>query len=1111
MAPIIKVARVTPTQRLVFSLPRWRPAVAALAFLCLMRPLPAALTRPPEPQAAAANPTQQKSAAARLEAGKPVENSLAGGESHSYGMQAEAGQFLHVVVEQLGIHVVLTLSGPDRKLIVSTENPNGTTGLQKISTIARSNGIYILDLASGDENAPPGHYRVSMDQLRVPTEADRSRTLAERIFDDAGELYAGGNMVSRNRAAQKYEVTLPLWRSAGDAYEEAVTLNRLGMIYDGLGARKKALDYFNQALPLMRAMGDHAGEAATLNHIGGIYDANGERGKALEQFKAALDFERDMGEQTLQPNTLGGLGKVYFELGDGDMALGAFEQALRQAHQLGDPYAQASLLGNIGMVYDCLGEKQKAIDYYNQALSLARTLDDGNGEAETLSKIGGVFDDLGERRKALDYYKQALKLALQLRNLAEEASIYNNIGLVYDELKQRQRALTSYNLALSLWRQVGNRTGEAKTLNNIGFFYHNLGQNQKALWYYKRARPILHAVGDRSAEAMTLHNIGVAYDRLGHTQEASHYQNQGLLLFLEVHDLLDEGLALSDLMLHSKNTGNPTLAIFFGKEAVNAYQQVRRNIVGLDKDLQKSFVSSKGDTYRELAGLLISQGRLPAAEQVLHLLKQEEYFEFIRRDGEEASSFTTPIALTTDESELNRKYEESANRITAIGDEWALLRAKRSRTPEEEEHLADLSNQMKVSNQVWSKFLSDLYVEFGQSKEAERRVENLQEYASGMQRVVRELGDGTLALYTLVGEERYRVIVVTPTVMVAREYLIKAEDLRKKVFQFRQVLVDPKSDPIPKAQELYRILVGPAAQDLAVAEAKTLMWSLDDVLRYVPMAALHDGDGYLVEKYRNEVFTPASVASLTELPNVNGLRGLGMGVSKSYGDFSALPSVPEELHRIIRDKNVSDTNGVLPGQTMLDETFTGDTMKKALEQNYPLVHIASHFVFSPGNETNSFLLLGGKSPQGEHLSLAEIRTDPAFSFTNTELLTLSACNTAVSGSAGDGREVDGLGILAQQKGAKSVVATLWAVNDESTGILMQNFYRLWITNAGMPKAEALRQGQLDFLHGNVAAKPTSGPRGFVPDKSDEQVMPDPLAPYTRPYYWAPFILIGNWN
>jgi len=196
-----------------------------------------------------------------------------------------------------------------------------------------------------------------------------------------------------------------------------------------------------------------------------------------------------------------------------------------------------------------------------------------------------------------------------------------------------------------------------------------------------------------------------------------------------------------------------------------------------------------------------------------------------------------------------------------------------------------LSDQLKIANEAWEKFLSGLYAELGKSKEAQAAVENVQERASGMQRVVRQLSDpsrtGVVALYTLVGEKKYRVIVVTSAVMVAREYPIKAEELRTKVFALRQSLTDPRSDPRSLAQELYKILVGPIDLDLADVHAETLMWSLDDVLRYFPIAALHDGHQYIVEKYRNEVFTPASEPSLTERPNVAEWRGLGMGVSKS--------------------------------------------------------------------------------------------------------------------------------------------------------------------------------------------------------------------------------------
>jgi CHAT domain-containing protein len=272
------------------------------------------------------------------------------------------------------------------------------------------------------------------------------------------------------------------------------------------------------------------------------------------------------------------------------------------------------------------------------------------------------------------------------------------------------------------------------------------------------------------------------------------------------------------------------------------------------------------------------------------------------------------------------------------------------------------------------------------------------------------------------------------------------------------------------------------------------MWSLDGVLRYIPLAALHDGHAYLLEKYRNIVFTPASVPELAARPAVTEWRGLAMGVSKSYGGMSTLPAVPGELHAIIREAGTSESAGVMTGHTMLDDNFTEDNLKHSLLQKYPLIHIASHFVFGPGDDTTSYLLLGGKQSQGQRLTLAEINDDPDISFNDVELLTLSACNTALT-IPGDGREVDGLGILAQRKGAKAVLATLWSVYDPSTSALMQTFYRNWTTGSPTSKAEALRRAQLSLLHG--ASKPDPS----APDKPS----------YAHPYYWAPFILIGNWQ
>jgi CHAT domain-containing protein len=166
---------------------------------------------------------------------------------------------------------------------------------------------------------------------------------------------------------------------------------------------------------------------------------------------------------------------------------------------------------------------------------------------------------------------------------------------------------------------------------------------------------------------------------------------------------------------------------------------------------------------------------------------------------------------------------------------------------------------------------------------------------------------------------------------------------------------------------------------------------------------------------------------------------------------------------------------------------------------------------STWDDTKSYLLLGGKDAggQGFHLTLADLRDDQRLDFKGIELLTLSGCQTAVGSSDSDGREIDGLGITAQRKGAKAVVATLWPVNDASTGLLMETFYRLWVTTPGITKAEALQQAQLGLLYGtaDTAGTPSGSSKGSPASASKQR----PASQYANPYYWAPFILIGNWK
>jgi CHAT domain-containing protein len=244
------------------------------------------------------------------------------------------------------------------------------------------------------------------------------------------------------------------------------------------------------------------------------------------------------------------------------------------------------------------------------------------------------------------------------------------------------------------------------------------------------------------------------------------------------------------------------------------------------------------------------------------------------------------------------------------------------------------------------------------------------------------------------------------------------------------------------------------------------------------------------------VITTASVGNLKDQPEVSRWRGLAMGVSKDYDGLGQLQAVPGELDSVVRSDKTAGSHGPVPGTILLDDSFTETSMETALDQHPSLVHIASHYIFQPGDDKKSYLLLGGKETggQGFHLTLADLRDDQRMDFKGIELLTLSGCQTASGSNDSDGREIDGLGITAQRKGAKAVMATLWPVEDASVGQLMATFYKLWITAPRMTKVEALQQAQLSLLHG------AANPNGT-----------HSASKYSNPYYWAPFILIGNWK
>ena len=696
----------------------------------------------------------------------------------------------------------------------------------------------------------------------------------------------------------------------------------------------------------------------------------------------------------------------------------------------------------------------QAMTLFNQALKIEEGIGARNLQAATLNNLGSVYNELAQYPRAIEYFNQALRIWQAIGSPDGQAGAYSNLGEAYDSLSQYDQSILFYQQALLIERSTGDRVGEATTLNNIGMVYYVASENyDRAVAFLSQALLLRQQTKDRAGEAIALNNLAACYDSLHDFHRALDLYQQALIIQREVKDRVGEAVTLTNLMFLWKDQRKYTLAIFYGKMAVNNYQSVRGDVQSLGKETQKTYIASLAGSYRALADLLIQAGRFDEAQQVLGMLKEEEFFDFLGRDPSATRTLTASVSLTPSETA------------------WAA------------------SYRTAVAPAAMAVFFSDMTTATASPATAPP---------------ARTTAPGTAAIYTIVEPDRLLLVVTTPAGPVARSTPIKSEVLYRKVLALRNALQDPTRDPRLLAQELYKIIVGPIQDDLKNAHITTLLWSLDDALRYLPISALHDGDHYLVERYDNCILTLAGPAQIAQVPRAAPWIALGLGVSRKHPGFEALPGVQAELSGII--------GPVVPGISLLDARFTQATFLAGLKRrNHPLVHIASHFSLS-GRDTDSFLLLG----DGGHLSLAQMKADPNI-FAGVDLLTLSACNTAMEVRSAGGKEVEGFGALAQRLGARSVLASLWPVADASTPVLMREFYRLRRTHPALSKAAGLRQAQMQLLHGNVTAssppsKTNRAQRAKIAGAADTSLplfVPDPKAPYAHPYYWAPFVLIGN--
>ncbi len=838
---------------------------------------------------------------------------------------------------------------------------------------------------------------------------------------------------------------------------------------------------------------EHPSNAIRFRDMADLSWRNGNYENAVESLKHALNVY-----VTATPNEIAQIAFTLNMLADVHRRFGNYADATATYQKARNAYAQIdfSLPNSESFWQDqtslYMGKLEQALGLYEEAersyLTSLRATEKFRGASSleaarlrlTVAEFYAAIHDYGRALPYLDAY-----LVTHRRFWGETGSIarYEAMrarweGKLSDAIAHMERAVawtdTHHERDSFVLMQLQRELAELYAANNAHGATQKLVKRLLTRRFYRQT--------DTPEEASLQNMLALAYLGQGKLEAATEAAQEAAVLAArfenpELHWRTEHTLA--QLMFEE---GDTQAAILFGKQAVNNLQKLRSNLQNLDVSSRQSYLEGRSTVYRHLADRLIDLGRVPEAQQVIKMLKQEELFEYLRRSSQAGNNDSTLYYLP-EEAEWKGRYEQIQNELISTSAELKKLRAlliTDEASSADRKRARELEADLAIARAGFVAYVADLKEAFrglGPEKAYElgrKDLDSLRAVQGSLQR----LGRNAALIHFLVTPTRVRILVTTPTVQFHRDSVISEQTLNKLVFEFREMLQNRRSAPERASSRLYDALFAPIEDDLREAGLAMLMISPDGALRYLPMHALYDGQQYLGSQYEVALFTPASKVGLEfKAPPV--WKVAAFGATRGSDTLAPLPSVRNELDAIVREDS-ADAKGLFPGIVRIDEDFTSAQLAKDLQPQsgqYNVVHIASHFVFKPGTESDSYLLLG----DGQPLTLRDFRAGN-FDFHNVDLLTLSACETAFSGA---GSEFESFGALAQNQGARSVLATLWPVADKSTAAFMEEFYRRR-TVEGKSKAAAIRETQMAFATGAM----------------------DPR--FAHPYFWAPFVLIGNW-
>ena len=1049
--------------------------------------------------------------------GMPVTREMGTSDSHAYSIRLDPGQYLRVAIEQQGGDVAATLLAPDGARVAEAASTLVRRGGDRLSFIAVAGGVHRIEVRAAGQSARSGRYEIRVEELRLPTDADRSRLAAEAAYIAAQALRGTQKAEALRSAVPKYEEAIRLSQALGDVALEADAQHNLALTWDYLGEYAKSIGLYETALQRARALGDGYREASTLSNLGVVLRISGETRRAIDSYEHALPLWRAAGDLAGEGSTLHNLGSAYWIIGDNDRALDYQQQALAVRERVNDRTGVGETLITIGMSHRARGEVQTALDYYQRALALKRETGDRRGEARVLHNAGVAYSVLGEFPRALQYLRDSLAMHREAGDRQGEAGALQSAATATRLHGDLDGATALLEQVLALRRQLGDRRGQASALAEIGLTHEVRGEPRRALELYGAALPLAREIGDRRTAAFVLDNMGTAYTSLGETGRARECFEQALELQRTIGDRHGQIETLSSLALVSRNTDDLTRAQAEARAAIELVDSVRAGVAV--RSLRSSYAGLNEDVHKLYVDILMRlHRREPAAGHAVTALLVNEQMR-ARAFRETLLETRADLRQGVDPALVERERRLRSEINAAERGRLQLLEGKpaASRLAAAERELERLlSAHQQVEAEIRRRRARS-----GLVAEAMPRLADIQQALDG----------GTVLLEYALGKDRSYAWMITRSSIDSVE-LPEREAIEKIARRAYEMLVatrqtDARLQARQSAADLSRVILVPVIKHLA---GKRVLIVADGALEYIPFGALPlPNAGLAVSASSPPMIVGHEVVSLPSASVLSLLRdeqaarpraskalaifadpvldrrdsrveGAKRSTASAEAEHHLSADRPEPIDDVSR--SARDTGATferlrysrVEADTIAAMTTAADTLKaldfrasrevavsRELEQ-YRIVHFATHGLINSQRPELSGVVLSlvdehGRAQDG-FLRLHDIYNLKLAA----DLVVLSACQTAL------GREIKGEGLVGLTRGfmhagSPRVVASLWEVRDRATAELMKRFYRGMLTHRLSPAA-ALRAAQISMW---------KEPR------------------WSAPFYWAGFVLQGDWR